>query len=120
MSIAEATVTGVCVCLCVCFIVMNMAEGMTLSLLIKEVEGWNETLMRGMMSTQKGILIVIPEFHVCLFMWVYMCVCERDGCKTNYPERTQTWVKKSLLNIESSNKNVLKVYLHQEIDLNSV
>ena len=29
----------VCVCVCVYFIVMNMAEGMALSLLIKEVEG---------------------------------------------------------------------------------
>lgn len=51
---------------CVCFIVMNMAEGMALSLLIKGVEGWNETVMRGMMSTQEGSLT---------------SVCQREGPK---------------------------------------
>lgn len=43
MSTAEATVTQanvyVCARLCAYLIVMNMAEGMALSLLIKEVEG---------------------------------------------------------------------------------
>lgn len=39
ISIAEVTQTCSDMGKCVCFIVMNMAEGMALSLLIKGVEG---------------------------------------------------------------------------------
>lgn len=53
---------------------MSIAEGIALSLLIKEVEGWNEKLMRETMSTKTEISIVMMESHICVHVCVDECV----------------------------------------------
>lgn len=63
---------GACVCMCAHFIEMNIAGGTALSILIKEVEGSNETLLRGMMSTQRRILITMLASEISLGFCLYV------------------------------------------------
>lgn len=61
-----------CVSMCAHFNEINIAGGTALSILIKEVEGSNETLLRGMMSTKRRIIITVLASDIslgfCLFV----------------------------------------------------